>query len=545
MSHRHKRLFTIAVLLFSSFILSPAIVSAFNQKNFEEMQKEGDKEFYKKYISEMFDNFDRATSDEERLKYCKKIYTIAKENKDYKTQIEAIGNMGENDRFNEEKYIAMADKLPKSHAKSELITFLKYLQTSDLTDESYDRNSEASFWNELITEYKNTGRSDIYSQAGTLFNICAFYSKTLSGTVNTKYLDELGKIINKLPQDGRKFLPLAYYRLTAHYYVNQRATQGQRAGVFACRQTLDKIDATERQMRKDGRKYANMDKERYATYRLMLKCDQVLSKDEMTECFYQIKAIAERNEEVGREFNSNYSTAKLVYYMSTKDYASAIPILDSILNSKELQEEVWLQKACLEYRFIAGKALGQSSEMRPYLLRYIKQKEQENSDNLDEKLKEMQMLYDVNLLKHKASKKQISLVTVFTFFVIGLLLCTIALLIRSKRGTKKLKDSENVLKNEKEAISQMNKELETKLLAAESDNNMKTLFIQKMDHEIRMPLRDITNYSNLITNNIGQLSPEERKNYSVKIESSAKELITMVETVLSVTSAESEPAEKI
>ena len=527
-----------------SFALSPAAVFAFNQKSFEEIQKEGDKDFYKKYVSEMFDKYDRAISNEERLKYGKNIYIIAKEKKDYKTQIEAIGNMGENDRLNIEKYISAANKLPNSHAKSELITFLKYIQTSDLTDQSYNKNNEAAFWNDLITYYKNAGHSDIYTQAGALFNICAFYSNTLSGTLNSRYLDELGKLINKLPQDGRSFLPLAYYRLTPTYYVNQRASQGQSAGVLACRHTLDNIDALERQMRKDGRKYANMDKERYATYCLMLKCDQVLTKDEMTECFYKIKTIAERNEEVGREFNSKYSTAKLAYYVSTKDYASAIPILDTILNNKELQNDVWLQKSSLEYRFMAGKALGQTNEMKPYLLRFIKQKEQENSDNLDEKLKELQMIYDVNLLKHKATKKQISLVMVFTLFVIGLLLFTIALLIRSKRGTKKLKNSEIILKNEKDAIKQLNKELENRLRMAESDNNMKTLFIKKMDHEIRMPLRDITNYSNLITDNISKLSPEERTSYSLKIENSANELIAMVEAVLNVTSAESEHSEK-
>ena len=544
MSNIHSKVFTIVILMLFSFALSPAAVFAFNQKSFEEIQKEGDKDFYKKYVSEMFDKYDRAISNEERLKYGKNIYIIAKEKKDYKTQIEAIGNMGENDRLNIEKYISAANKLPNSHAKSELITFLKYIQTSDLTDQSYNKNNEAAFWNDLITYYKNAGHSDIYTQAGALFNICAFYSNTLSGTLNSRYLDELGKLINKLPQDGRSFLPLAYYRLTPTYYVNQRASQGQSAGVLACRHTLDNIDALERQMRKDGRKYANMDKERYATYCLMLKCDQVLTKDEMTECFYKIKTIAERNEEVGREFNSKYSTAKLAYYMSTKDYASAIPILDTILNNKELQNDVWLQKSSLEYRFMAGKALGQTNEMKPYLLRFIKQKEQENSDNLDEKLKELQMIYDVNLLKHKATKKQISLVMVFTLFVIGLLLFTIALLIRSKRGTKKLKNSEIILKNEKDAIKQLNKELENRLRMAESDNNMKTLFIKKMDHEIRMPLRDITNYSNLITDNISKLSPEERTSYSLKIENSANELIAMVEAVLNVTSAESEHSEK-
>lgn|SRR5574344_67121 len=544
MSNIHSKVFTIVILMLFSFALSPAAVFAFNQKSFEEIQKEGDKDFYKKYVSEMFDKYDRAISNEERLKYGKNIYIIAKEKKDYKTQIEAIGNMGENDRLNIEKYISAANKLPNSHAKSELITFLKYIQTSDLTDQSYNKNNEAAFWNDLITYYKNAGHSDIYTQAGALFNICSFYSNTLSGTLNSRYLDELGKLINKLPQDGRSFLPLAYYRLTPTYYVNQRASQGQSAGVLACRHTLDNIDALERQMRKDGRKYANMDKERYATYCLMLKCDQVLTKDEMTECFYKIKTIAERNEEVGREFNSKYSTAKLAYYMSTKDYASAIPILDTILNNKELQNDVWLQKSSLEYRFMAGKALGQTNEMKPYLLRFIKQKEQENSDNLDEKLKELQMIYDVNLLKHKATKKQISLVMVFTLFVIGLLLFTIALLIRSKRGTKKLKNSEIILKNEKDAIKQLNKELENRLRMAESDNNMKTLFIKKMDHEIRMPLRDITNYSNLITDNISKLSPDERTSYSLKIENSANELIAMVEAVLNVTSAESEHSEK-
>lgn len=74
-----------------SFALSPAAVFAFNQKSFEEIQKEGDKDFYKKYVSEMFDKYDRAISNEERLKYGKNIYIIAKEKKTIRLKLRQLG----------------------------------------------------------------------------------------------------------------------------------------------------------------------------------------------------------------------------------------------------------------------------------------------------------------------------------------------------------------------------------------------------------------------------------------------------------------------
>lgn len=512
---------------------------AYDNKSFQQSDKATKEEFYIKYRTELFNKYDKALSDTERLRHSRKIYVIAKDNKDYTSQIEAIGDMCTNDRYHEDKYLKMAKSLPQSHAKKELITYLNFLKSSAMADATYGSNGESEFWNNLITEYKNSRNSDIYERIGALFNICVFYTKTLSGNLNQKYLDELGILINKLPKDGSNFLPQTYYLLTANYYVKQAGIQGQKEGIKSCRQAINNIDLNELMLKQSGRIYTNLDKNRYVIYSLMLKCNQVLSREELSECAKKIETMAAANKEINADFNSPYSLAKIRYYMSIKDYSSALPFLDNILNSKDLQGEMWLQKECMEYRFAAGKALGQEKEMRPYLVKYIRQREQENSDNLDEKIKELQMLYDVNMLKHKENRKQISILSISTLCIIALLFLTIVLLIRSKRTESRLKKSEETLVNEKDAIKRVNAKLEDELKMAESDNKMKTLFIQKMNQEIRKPLVNITNYSKLTADLNGKLTQEDKKNYALTIESNAKDLITMVETVLKVTENES------
>ncbi|MCI1720647.1 MAG: hypothetical protein LKM37_06525 [Bacteroidales bacterium] len=514
----------------------PALADNYDQKDFS--AKDSSKEFYKKYVTELFSKFDRASSNEERVKYGRQIYAIAKTNKDDNTQIEAIGEMASYDQDHEERYIEMSDLLPKSNAKAELLTFIKFLQASKQTDETYCKKNESAFWNELITEYKNGKNNSIYEQAGALFNISAFYTKTLSGSLDIKYIEELGKLVEKLPADGKRFLPLAYYMLTANYYVKQSGSHEQKAGVSACRQALNYLDLAEIEMRQNGRKYLSMDKNRYIIYMAMLRCNQVLSKDELSECLKKIEVIASKNKEVAAEFNSPYSLAKVRYYMSVKDYASATPYLDSILNNKNLQDEIWIQKECLENIFIAGKALGKEKELKPYLLRYIQQREQENSDNLDEKVKEIQVLHDVNGLRHKEIQKQAGVIAISTICVIALLIVTIVMLMRSKRASYRVKRSEDILIKEKESIAKANAILEHEIEVAESDNKMKALFLQKMNKEIKTPLRDITNYANMISDSSNLISADDKKNYAVKIDLAAKSLINMIETVLDVTDAE-------
>ena len=82
-----------------------------------------------------------------------------------------------------------------------------------------------------------------------------------------------------------------------------------------------------------------------------------------------------------------------------------------------------------------------------------------------------------------------------------------------------------------------NERLEAKLSAAESANMAKTFFLSNMSHDIRTPLNAIIGYTGLAKQD--SVSPQEQRNYLIKIEKAGRQLLDIVNNVLEMSRIES------
>ena len=84
------------------------------------------------------------------------------------------------------------------------------------------------------------------------------------------------------------------------------------------------------------------------------------------------------------------------------------------------------------------------------------------------------------------------------------------------------------------------KELKAALSRAEESDRMKSAFIQNMSHEIRTPLNAVAGFSEVLTNQNIDLSPEEKQDMQQRISSNVNLITSIVNELLELSKSESE-----
>jgi len=98
----------------------------------------------------------------------------------------------------------------------------------------------------------------------------------------------------------------------------------------------------------------------------------------------------------------------------------------------------------------------------------------------------------------------------------------------------KLKEKNDEIEAQNEKLIIANRELETAKLKAEESDFVKTAFLQNMSHEIRTPMNAVIGFSGLISKS--NLTAEKLKSYVTIISNSAKQLLSIVTDILTISS---------
>lgn len=453
--------------------------------------------------------------------YSKLLFQLGKDNNDEYVQLEALRNMVNNDLGKQVlSYIRIAKNLPINNMQKENVAYMEYeytLKTLDYENEKTKGNRVL----EMIHSYRTEKNKDIYIQVEELFNLCAVMSSISMDNIYSDYINKLGKLIEKLPADGRSILPDVYYVLAANFFFHKGM---QKEALAADRHLLAMVPKMEAKYREEGRIFKKTDVYQYISYRRMLAYSSILTPKEIDEALDVIKRLARGNKEIAEEVYGPTSIVMIRYNMSLKRYADAKSFLDRALASTDPSEK-WMKNECLLYRIFVGKMMHEGQTLLPYMMLYTEMLEGEREAEIAKESKELQVLHNVNDLTQQVNelnleKKQAFLN--FAILVIVIILFFLVITFRSLMSSKKLAKS---LQRSKEELMEARNQ-------AEKSSKLKSLFIQNMSHQIRTPLNAIVGFTHIIVDNKGTLSEEDNKQFVSLVDENNELLLSIVSDVL-------------
>lgn len=113
-----------------------------------------------------------------------------------------------------------------------------------------------------------------------------------------------------------------------------------------------------------------------------------------------------------------------------------------------------------------------------------------------------------------------------------LVILLVFIIFASIKVSKRLKSTNVTLQSRQKNLDEARRE------AVQADQ-MKTQFLQNMSHEVRTPLNAIVGFSQLIAENADELEPEERADFSRRIEKNSDLVLNIINDILDMTSIES------
>lgn len=383
-----------------------------------------------------------------------------------------------------------------------------------------------NFWNDtpserqkkvrrLIVENSNSDKRDRYDEVEFLFTICRYLQDDVSGSIVTEYVNRLGEVLKDMPGDNLPILSQYYVQSSVIYSEAELHEQARQA----CLKLLETIDQLEANSLKQGHVFRDYDLSRYIAYRRLLNNYPALSDEEVDKYYEEIQKLKERNNDVANDVKK-FERPEIYYLMAKKRYKEALVLLkkqiDDPSNKKWLYRLYPLMieaaKACNDQVAELKASQGYIEYLKGVIVGYSAEHEMELS--LFDEVRSIAGSNNDLLVKQREStiENHRTMLRV-AFWSAGVLLLVIGamvmLYVKARRLTARLRQSNDELIAERDAIQSAQKEIIQARDHARRADRHKTEFINNMSHEIRTPLNAIVECSHLIVDN----TPEEKRHY--------------------------------
>lgn len=384
-----------------------------------------------------------------------------------------------------------------------------------------------------LTRLLNTSKDlDTYDRIVINHTLAVYVSTFSQGDMLAKYIDRLGELIEQLPPDA--------YVLRNHYYVQGAiiyTNNGELAkAVELDRKLLRAIDDLEKGRVGFNRAYRNYDQNRYVCYARMLTNYEALAPGEFEQIYAKAMNIAQSNARV-RLTMERSQRPQIAFAMHNKDYRQALALLRQYIDAPS---NAFVRPQLLQMMLEAADAVG-DTEASLAALRDINQELQQHLDeHTREKVKELELAYDLNRLRQDTARKEIRLQR--TLLIVSLSACLLLLVLlgfflrqlwRSRRLTHELRATNQRLKEESQVLLSTQEELLAARDHAEGATRVKNDFIRNMRNEIAVPVNAINEYISLIIDcSEAQLKPYLSQ-YARLVQLKGEMLTTLVNDVIS------------
>lgn len=476
------------------------------------------------------------------------IYEVALREEDHATALEMLrmranASSSNIERLNE--LLKMAESFPKDSHPEETITFIE-MQRNYYYATRADLETRKLRFQDQLRELTIDSPEDIYEHIKLLHAVCVNIANESNGELLSRYLLELGDLIDQLPASD-KVLRNIYYVQSALAYSN---VGEHLKAIEADKKLLDIMDSLERHYTSIGRPYRNYGANRYIVYTRLLSQWKQLTPKQIED--YYLLALKYRDEHPRAQATYNQRPMPEIYYaMANKHYEEVMPMLVKQVDNPANKP---IRNILLKYLIEASTQTGDTATTLKASMEYNKELENMLDSRVQEKLKELQIRYDTYKIKDDYDRLQIDkresenrlqkmIIMIAVIALLGLLLL-VFFLVRLYRHSKKLADtlavSNQSLKSESESLRASQKELTEARDAAQRANQFKSDFIKNMSHEVSVPLNALIEYSHLIVDCADASNKPYLERYAEQVELNGEFLTAIVNDVLHLSEIDSE-----
>lgn len=414
-----------------------------------------------------------------------------------------------------------------------------------------------NFWNDtpearqkkvrqMIMNNANSQSVDPYDDVEFLFTVCRYLQDDVTGMTVTEYVNRLDERMSDLP--GNNFPIFSVFYVQSSLIYSEAGLHEQ--AIKACRKLLETIDNLEKQAREENHEYRNFDLSRYVAYRRMLNNYLALSDEEIENAYAQVKMLAQRNKDVATDLE-RYRRPEIYYLMAKKRYPEALAILKEQIEEPNNKRYLYrLYPMMIE----AAEAIGDKDALQKASTGYIAHLQDVIKGYSNEHQMELSLFDEVRtisgsnndlLIKQRETtiENHRTMLRVAVWSAIVLMLVIIGmfmLYLKSRRLTARLRQSNDDLIAERDAMQTAQKEIIDARDHARRADRHKTEFINNMSHEIRTPLNAIVECSHLIVDNTPEAKRHYLKRYADMIDVSADMLMAIVNDVLEIASIDNQ-----
>lgn len=431
-------------------------------------------------------------------------------------------------------------EFPQSPQKKSARTFINMVYNTSVARYA-DEEHRSKLLQELLRKLASDPPSDVYDKIVITHAICVNLARISEGELLVEYVRKLGDLIDQLPADDHS-IRNAYYVWSSMMYT--RAGNNDEA-IEACKSLLDEMLALDERNRKIGRKYRSYDAYRYTTYTRLLENYQAMSPADVERYYMLAKEMVQRDPIA----KMTYGKAPLpdIYYNFYKaNYRKAFELIDRCKDDKYLKPR---QLQILGMYISAANAIGEKEALLEVYPIYNKLLKDELESRQNERTRELEVVYEVNDIHNENLRLQqdrnaaqrhlwktvtivsIALVLILTAFIIILL----HLNRRRLRLAQRLKDSNRALRNESKSLAEARDQLRAARDEAQKADELKTEFINNMSHEVKAPLQAITEYSQMIIDNIDEEHKKFLDTFASRLTVNCELVNTIVNDVLQLT----------
>lgn len=399
-------------------------------------------------------------------------------------------------------------------------------------------DSSQNRFQEQIREFTASPPKDIYENIVLLHSVCMHLSKAKSREILPTYLTKLEALIDSV-NDRTHSLESAVLLHAALAYSDANMSDYALATDAKLVALMDTLD---RNYELAGRPFRDYGNARFLAYRRMLSNWRDLTPAEI-ERFY---TLAKETAALAPQANISDQINPLVdiyYLMGKKRYEEAKPLIEKALKRPDNQSR---SSELLRDMMTVAKETGDKDTYMAVTDQYVSHLHQLLKEHLQERYKELQVLYDINAVRDDLNKaleekkaNESDFQNTIIWISLGALVALLILLFflirqysRSRTLTANLAQINEALVKESDSLRKSKAEIIEMRDEAQRANQFKTTFLRNLGREISGPLNSLVEHSRLIVDCADATNKPYLTPYAEMIQFNGEYITTVVNDVL-------------
>lgn len=474
------------------------------------------------------------------LKISDELYGVARRGGDYHTILEVTRYMANNYMTDDSVLTVLQEntmQMPEGVDRDVTVTFIKMMKNVNHVRFAPDEETKEKQFQHQLKLATLMPPKDVYERIVLLHALCAYLGDSADSELLENYIDELGELISKLPEEASP-LKSMYYIQRALIYTE---TDYPDKALAADRQSLALIDSLTTVYKDRGRIYRDYGPSLYVIYTRMMYNFPLLTLKEVDELYAKVQEIIKVNPRAALSAES--LRPDLYRALAHGRYNEALDILKRCIDHPYNRSK---RRKFLRYMIDCAKATGDKETLLLASTQYNVILEEYLKKRLQERYKELQITYDVydmrenyNALQMEkermegaASRRELTVALVFVVALLALVGVLLLLIRRLRHLTRSLEDKNSELIAERNNLEESRKDLIAARNEAERANSFKATFISNFSREVTVPLQIINEYTRLIVDFVDSEHRKHIDHFAKLVKNNSELLNTMINDML-------------